>query len=83
MPRIKISKKISNKNQSTGFILTPVLILMLVSLMIIITGSKELHQTVLMHKLQLYKSCISLTEEFEPALDKGHCPACPLPLACN
>lgn len=51
--------------------------------MIIITGSKELHQTVLMHKLQLYKSCISLTEEFEPALDKGHCPACPLPLACN
>lgn len=83
MPRIKISNKISNKNKSTGFILAPVLILMLISLLIIITGSKELRETVLMHKLQLYKNCISLTEEFEPALEKSYCPACPLPLACD
>lgn len=83
MPRVKISNKDRSRNNSTGFILTPVLILMLVSLIIITTGSKELHKTVLMHKLHLYKNCISLTEEFEPALEKNRCPTCPLPLACN
>lgn len=71
------------KKHQQGFLLMPVFILMLISFLIIITGSKELHQTVLMHKLQLYKSCISLTEQFEPALDKSSCPACPLALACD
>lgn len=73
---------IRQKNYSQGFILVPILILTFTSLLIIANGSNELHKTVLMHKLHLYKNCIDLTEQFEPPLDKSHCPTCPLPLAC-
>lgn len=71
-----------HRKHNSGFILAPILILTLISLLIIATGSNELHQTVLMHKLQLYKNCINLIEQFEPQLEKSGCPACPLPLGC-
>lgn len=66
------------KINSKGFVLLPIIILMLISLLMIITASKELHQAVLMHQLKLHKNCVFVADQLkqdQPA-NYSHCPPC-------
>lgn len=61
-----------------GFVLAPIVILMLISLLMILTGSKELHQALLMHQLKLHQNCIFVADQIkedQPA-NYSHCPPC-------
>jgi len=67
-----------------GVVLFPIIILILISLLIILTGSRELHQTFLMHQLKLHQDCIFVAKQIkqddEP--DFSHCPPCPEAAGC-
>ncbi|GLR65134.1 hypothetical protein [Marinospirillum insulare] len=67
-----------------GFTLVPVIFLLTISLLIILTGSKELHQTVLMHQLKMRQDCVLLVKQLNKSgsLDFSYCPPCNLALGC-
>lgn len=70
------------KLANQGFILVPVIMLMLISLLIILVGSRELHQAVLMHHLKLYQDCTQLERQLELKANKSFCPACSKAVGC-
>ncbi|NLW04997.1 MAG: hypothetical protein GX029_07215 [Pseudomonadaceae bacterium] len=82
-----MKSKLNNNTKTTnnqgfiinqGFVLVPIIILMTISLLIILTGSKELHQAVLMHQLKMRKNCLYLAQQLdkENAPNYSHCPPC-------
>lgn len=80
MKPTKITKK---TNQ--GFVLVPVIMLMLISLLMILAGSRELHQAVLIHNLKLYQDCTRLEKQLElktSSTDKSFCPVCSKAVGC-
>ncbi len=76
-------KQVAKDNQ--GFVLVPVIVLMLISLLMILIGGRELHQAVLMHHLKLYQDCTRLEVQLElssSSTNKSFCPICPKAAGC-
>lgn len=71
-------------NFNQGLVLVPVIILMLVSLLMILVGSKELHQAVLMHQLKLHQDCVLLVKQLSKTKPSNYdlCPPCNKNMGC-
>ncbi len=75
------------KNQKTfnaGFVLTPVILLLVISLLVILVGSKELYQSVLMHQLKLHQDCVLLVKQLSKTKPSNYdlCPPCNKNMGC-
>ncbi len=74
----------NSKNNPQGFVLAPIMLFMFISLIIIIIGSKELHQAVLMHQLKLRKNCADFSNQLNKAGEVRaiQCPPCLAVMGC-
>lgn len=71
------------KVKNSGFVLVPVIMLMLVSLLMILTASKELRQAVLMHQLKLQQDCLYLESQLKIEYpNPSFCPPCSKAVGC-
>jgi len=72
------------KNFDKGFVLTPVILLLTLSLLVILVGSKELYQSVLMHQLKLHQDCILLVNQLSKTKPSNYdlCPPCNKNMGC-
>lgn len=68
---------------SQGFALLPLLFLLLISQILILQGSKQLHASLAMHQLKLYQDCQSAAKKVGSSLAKSSCPKCPLTEGCD
>lgn len=65
-----------------GFMLVPLLLFLVISLLMILAGSKELHQAVLMHHLKMHKDCLYLHTQLNSVEAGNLCPPCPKAAGC-
>ncbi|WP_027848177.1 hypothetical protein [Marinospirillum minutulum] len=76
-------KQVAKDNQ--GFVLVPVIVLMLISLLMILIGGRELQQAVLIHHLKLYQDCTRLEIQLDlkaSQTNKSFCQVCSKAVGC-
>lgn len=67
--------------RQTGFLLLPVLVMVLLAMLLIGFFTRDLGQSYLSHKLALYQNCRQHLEQIK-STNTNRCPPCPLPKAC-